>query len=823
MNLFAYTRKSVRHHLGLGVLVIVSLAVALFSAVLGIMVSIQQSIYQQSISRSGNYHVGYTCLSQEQVTQILEDDRVAWGDLRLVLREYGKIPGTEDAIHLFSSSGFSHVEGFYLEWGKMPQEENEVVLFPRTAKALGLKGTPGERFTLETKVPWGEQHSYEMILTGLVGEKMTADVYFGHQAYVSQAFALARGQFPQTYQEATALDDTGDARMVYLQFKAGLDPKEAATALAAEVGITEKEDTRINEEYLRVSLNDPGLIPITVAALGVLLLTGVLMMHSAFGIVVVKRSRQLGLLRLVGATKGQLTACVLLEGLFSFLVALPVGLVLGAGLVWLGIPVCGVILANQVAVTFSMPLWIFGLTAVLALVMVVLGALLPARRAGKITPVEAVQFTVPQEKQGKRKAVEELNLPRLAALNLKRSQSRTRGILLALSLSGILFLTICSVAFSMLDGVDVQVRATAPGDISVESGKQAGTRYQMADTYQLTASLVEQLRGLEGVTQVDSFLSQFYRPAASAQAEESLDLTFQIGSVVGVSPQVLERVLETIPNAPPVEAFRAPGAALVLNGNGKEGAPYHITQLGSTEAFQPMKDLGTPGEGPDFTLEVLAVGESKALPLPRRFGGGLPTFLLLEEVYLESGLAQDMIGASLWITEEHHDTILEEVHEILSPYDQLYTESAILKKQEMRNQLIGTLVLVFLIVFLVAVLGLLNLASATCIGIQQRQREFGVLYALGLGKKGIRRLLYRESLVISLKSMALSSAVGLGLGIGLTVLLRVVAGADYLRFSFPLFPLLGLALVYLLAPLLTTFAASRPLLNQTPVELLGEE
>ncbi len=118
---------------------------------------------------------------------------------------------------------------------------------------------------------------------------------------------------------------------------------------------------------------------------------GAFIIYNTFRIIVAQRSRELALLRAIGATGGQVTWMVIVEAFFVALVASAVGIVLGIG-------VAAGIRGLMAAVGFTPPegpLTIEPRTIVVGfavgLIVTLVSALLPARRASRVSPVEAMR------------------------------------------------------------------------------------------------------------------------------------------------------------------------------------------------------------------------------------------------------------------------------------------------------------------------------------------------------------------------------------------------------------------------------------------------
>jgi putative ABC transport system permease protein len=112
---------------------------------------------------------------------------------------------------------------------------------------------------------------------------------------------------------------------------------------------------------------------------------------SFFGIIntlvltVFERTRELGMLRAIGMTRRQVRRMVRQESVITALIGGALGLLLG---VVLG----GLFVARLDFISFSLPVGQLVVFAIAAVIVGVVAAIFPARRAAKLNPLEALQY-----------------------------------------------------------------------------------------------------------------------------------------------------------------------------------------------------------------------------------------------------------------------------------------------------------------------------------------------------------------------------------------------------------------------------------------------
>lgn len=316
---------------------------------------------------------------------------------------------------------------------------------------------------------------------------------------------------------------------------------------------------------------------------------------------------------------------------------------------------------------------------------------------------------------------------------------------------------------------------------------------------------------------VSAFYGQRYCTAFSEDDEE---LQFPpMGAVIGMDRDMLSGLLElVIDGSPTMEDLTATDVINVIAVNQYSctyAAPYTV-ELDETVTAYAVDSGGGISENA-VQLQVVGIIDSDDIPAYVTIGDNLPDLLMLQDVYSRTGFMIRYDSAAVTIDKDRHESIVADLQNVTDPYEEIYFDSMIARKTEIKRQTVGILALFFLAIFIIVLIVMLNLSSSVLIGIEQRKQEFGVLSALGLSGKGLRRLLSYESIRISAMSVLLSAFFGLGFG----YLLYRLIDMDYFVFTFPLVPLAVLCFVYIAVPLLVTGIALKRLRNSTTTELLG--
>jgi putative ABC transport system permease protein len=176
-----------------------------------------------------------------------------------------------------------------------------------------------------------------------------------------------------------------------VSLKPGADPETVRKAIMGRLGAHQPllvQTAAMIKAQARAQLR--GFFSLAYAMLVLAAATGLLGLANTLVFSVLLRTREIGMLRSSGAVRGQIRGAVLVEAatlaLVAFLLAIPLGSLLGAGLI------SGQRATFGFTVHFTFPWGMVAPVGLIALTIALAASLFPARRAGRIEVVSALRF-----------------------------------------------------------------------------------------------------------------------------------------------------------------------------------------------------------------------------------------------------------------------------------------------------------------------------------------------------------------------------------------------------------------------------------------------
>lgn len=606
----------------------------------------------------------------------------------------------------------------------------------------------------------------------------------------------------------------------------GGDPERLRAEIAALPGISGTAitvRTGTDEVAARVknySASTQALASLLLGFAAVSMFVAALVIGNTFAIVVVQRTRELGLLRCIGATRRQVFGGVLREAFGLGVVASVIGALLGLGLAALGVRLGrGTMQLSSLAA----PWWAILPPVLLGTVVTLLSALPPARRATRVAPLAALQPVSVTE--GRRIGVLASVLGGLCfALGMagliwagKRHLPEWGILAGAVSFLGVLLLARLLVPALVgwlrpLLGLAGPTGAMAVANARRNPARAASTASALLVGVTLIAMMVTGAATVQKSAQI-ALDRQYPADAQLSSPEpltaEQLAAVARVPGVTGVAPirgakvpieQNGRRQVEK------VTAVSAAARALLKRPQLVEAVTDGVLVAGERSGWRAGEPVlvGPPGHQQRLTVVISA--ESDAL-LVSDATGDLLSLPAANQAFI--GFAP---GADAGQLEQR-------AAEAAGPTAQVAGTAG--ARAQLTQIVDLALQIVTALLAVAVVIALIGVGNTLGLSVLERTRESALLRALGLTRGQLRGMLGLEALSLGLVAVLLGAALGIGYGIAGAY--AMIGGTVSVEITVPWLRLLGMAAVALLAGWLASVLPSRRAARVAPAAAMAIE
>ncbi|MEV7414105.1 ABC transporter permease [Streptomyces sp. NPDC089919] len=525
---------------------------------------------------------------------------------------------------------------------------------------------------------------------------------------------------------------------------------------------------------------------------GVAVLVGVFLIVNTFSMLIAQRTRELGLLRALGADRRQVRRSVLAEALLLGLVGSTLGLATGIGLAAGLIALLGLagmnLSASEMVVGPGTPVAAY----LVGLVVTFVAAYLPARRAAAVSPMAALADAEvagvgkPLRVRGLVGAL--VGLAGAAALAGCAASEETGRAAPLLGVGIVLTLVAMVVAGPLLVRPLIRVLGGAFPRVFGSVGRlsQRNALRNPRRTGATAAALMVGLALVGGLSVASSSMAASF----DQQIDRTLGADFVVQNTNFMPfPAEVTAAVRGVPGAALVVRQRfSPVAVRLPDGKRVESTAAGYDPRLDEVAHVPYARGGTPdvmaadalgmdaefaadhGLRPGDAVPVLFPGGRTALlrvaaltelDAPRGPGmaGGLFMGLATLERYVPGGQdAALYVNAAAGVDAE---LLRKRLEAALFPYPQVQVRDQADYKELIRQQISVMLMLVYGLLALAIIIAVLGVVNTLALSVVERTREIGLLRAIGLSRAQLRRMIHLESVVIAV----FGAVLGLGLGL----------------------------------------------------------
>lgn len=854
------------------------LATALLSALVTLVSSFQYSMIEYQKQKDGDFHVKFSNVKMSELSEF-KNNRNIESTFETMGMGFAKLDGckNEDKPYAYvmatDEAGFER-GCFKLIEGRMAKNEDEIVI-PRHLKTNGridikvgdeITLDVGKRYDSNTEGVISENCAYEHeaeTLTDTVTKHYKVVGIMERPGYGMEDYSAAGYTFVTYSDELAAIDngtkseasEADTTLTVYSRYtQKALRNKDAVTADI--IGVDEKLFEKANNSSVEMSseesdrflkemenakydiymngylINYECVFPIdgsfkalfTVAAVValIIILTSVYCIKNSFNISITEKIRQYGMLASVGATRRQIKSSVKTEAAMLGVVGIPVGTMSGILASLILVKVVNALSAGwlNVALSFHTSLPALILAVILSIATIYFSATGSARRAAKVTPLEAIRNT----KEIKIKSAK-LKTPAIIGRiwgiggvisykNIKRNNKKYRTTVTSIVICSVTFIVISyfmSMAFSVVGmsyasaDYNIGINMSCKKDIDIEkfskllSGIEGAEDYLVGAGYdfdvdkpEYTKEYGEYCRQLyddsEDVSQMflitvlddksyDKYASDAGIKNAAAGAILVNKCTFDVYNENSSKYVKKEMELYKYKAGDTIEC----GYNVYDDASSDDNAVEGGTES-STEDNSGYVDEETINNGVRKTVDVTIAGVTDKVPIG--YKGYSNTLLFMNQKGFESlwgdgkngneikpGYASYLAYVVAENADEYQDTFEKET-EGNPEYSQISFYVSNLVKQMRDEKSLFTLLGVFAygLIVVIALIGITNIINTLSTGMELRSREFATLRSIGMTDKQFVGMVRLESVFISVKALV----IGVPLGILISYLLCVM-------------------------------------------------
>ncbi|MGC9378491.1 ABC transporter permease [Streptomyces sp. MH13] len=571
---------------------------------------------------------------------------------------------------------------------------------------------------------------------------------------------------------------------------------------------------------------------------GIAFLVGIFLIINTFSMLVAQRTREIGLMRAIGSSRRQVNRSVLVEALLLGIVGSVLGVAAGVGIA-VGLmklmSAAGMNLSTD-DLTIKTATPVVGL--VLGVVVTVLAAYLPARRAGKISPMAALRDagTPADGKAGWIRGLigAVLTGAGVAALLTAASADKASDGSLMLGAGIVLTLIGFVVVGPLLAGFVVRVISAVLLRAFGPVGRLA-ERNALRNPRRTGATGAALMIGLALVACL-SVVGSSMVASATSELDKTVGTDFIVQGNQRIVPQA-EKAMQDTPGLEYVTRYKMLDATLT-SPDGKTDDDG-VTAADPTYA-EDVRRTTTEGElSAAYGTDAMSVGSDYAEKhgvhvgdtISVAFKGGETAKLKVaaitsDDVAIDQGAryisietmrkylpAENIPPNTMMLAkaeEGRADQAYAALKKSLDAYPQYRVADQTDYKEELKDQVGQLLNMVYGLLALAIIVAVLGVVNTLALSVVERTREIGLMRAIGLSRRQLRRMIRMESVVIALFGALLG--LGLGMGWGATAQkLLALEGLNVLDIPWPTIigVFIGSAFVGLFAALVPAFRAGR--------------
>lgn len=778
----------------------VIISVAMITAVASLGISFMDMLKRQIISDEGEWHVLYENVNKTQLEVIKNDEEtrrvIISRDLGYAFLEESQNDNKPYVfLKEYSKEGFENFPIKLIE-GKLPEKANEIVISESIIKNAKVNYKIGDTLTFDIgKRHFEDEEGKDSILSQvdslrryngttqevLIKENTKSYIIVGIIESPKWEYTWAPGYTVLSYVDENIMnsDETVNASVVLNNINSKLF--ENAENLVSQNSM---QGAKFNNELLRyygVVKSDNlrnMLITLSIIIITIIMIGSVSLIYNAFAISVSERSRHLGMLSSIGATKKQKRNSVFFEGAVIGAISIPIGIITGLVGINITFKFINSMLKGALGLTENLKLVVLPITILTAIMVsiitILISTYIPAKRASNVSAIDAIRQTSDVRIKGKEVKTSKLTRKifgiegELGLKNLKRNKARYRATVFSLIISMILFLAVSyftsSLKKSLLltqEGVNFDItvyfndkdRTKQEDIIKKITSLDNISEYNYINTLDLRSLIKEEFMSdyvKENQKEVLTSGKYPYDIALNALDDKALK---SYAKEIGID---FNKLLDT----------ENPSAIVINTVRYEDGKTNRYIEEKAIKTnigekldlefydYEADKDILVESIGIAALTDKVPMGVSSV-----SYGANFNIIVSEDVLYKISESNKNIsenINRTLYLKSDNPLRLQENIEEIQKAYeqDEISVYNLYMARQQEEQMILIMSVFTYAFILLITSICIANIFNTISTGIALRKREFAMLKSVGMTAKSFNKMINYESLFYGIKALS---------------------------------------------------------------------
>lgn len=749
--------------------------------------SFQDYMIRETISYNGKYEAEYGDVSLDKLNSIDKKDFSYFYQKPIGFSKFDSANEYKPYIYI-SSVDKEYFNELHLISGRFAENDSELVISNHINTNGGASYKIGDIITLK----YGERviegvntlannEYYEEETLNIVGEKTYTIVGIVERSNFEDYSASGYSTF------TLDMNDKDGIVNVFVMFNNKKKIIKQSEDLAKKLGY----DNAISYNSTLLALYGEStygnimssMIMMIIIMLSLVSIGCIVVIYNSFAISVMERKKEFGLLSSIGATKKQLSYTIFFEALIEGII----GIILGICGAYIGIGTVILIINNLIGDILVLKLnlvtnIVFIIIPVIFMILVIfISALVPSRRAAKVSPIEAIRqnddIKINKKKIKTGKLVNKLFgiEGEIALKNIKRNKKKYRVTIVSLFISIVLFISFSSymnytidTASSVMGEVPYDYQISYFGDDNdIDALDKISEIIKSNDVKEYVSYSASNLSIIGNYIYSDEYLD-FYKSAYGDDGIKALtNLKYQYISIYILDDISYNKYKELIgldkDSVILLNKFKG-----VSYGNNKR-VNYDIPVINNGDINIKICNFDDNDEDVDTTkycnkkIDNIFI-TNKSFDLIEEFSY-MSDFKLIVNKKLYDNISDSGTHYTQYnIISDNTDNI-DKLTKELDKYDNVNYTNVKESMKQANNMILVVKILMYGFIGLITLIGVTSVFNTISTSMALRKREFAVLRSIGLTRKGFNKILFFESLFFGLKSLIYAIPVSLGVTI----------------------------------------------------------